>query len=62
MGTLSPQRHRGVDYITEDGTTQDMSRVGNYKSAQKIRLGKKTSVEASPLHGGMSTTIHSTMD
>ena len=60
---MSPQRHRGIDYITEDSTTQDMTRVGNYKSAQKIRLGKKTSVEASPMgHGGMNTTIHSHLD
>ena len=42
--TISPQRNRnGVGYITDDQTTNDMSRGNNaYNSAAKIRLGKKS--------------------
>ena len=38
--TISPQRHRGMGYTTDDQTTNDVSRANAYNSAAKIRLGK----------------------
>ena len=60
--TMSPIRPRGVEYITEgENSTQDMTRTGQYKSAQKVRLGKKSSADPGG-HHGMSATIHTTAD
>ena len=61
MNTMSPQRQRGVEYITEgENSTADMTRTAQYRSAQKMRIGKKTS--ADPGAHGMSATIHTTTD
>ena len=61
---MSPAgRGRGaVEYLSpdHDNSTQDMSNLGNYKSAQKIRLTKKQAAESQPF--GMSATIHTTAD
>jgi len=59
--TTSPQRGRPGEFLTptdKEASTADMTRVGNYKSAQKIRLTKKQSIEAGPFN----TTIHTTGD
>ena len=40
--TISPQRNRNAGYITDEQTTNDMSRTNAYNSAAKIRLGKKS--------------------
>lgn len=40
----------------------DMSRAHAYKSAQKIRMGKKQSVEAVSPNHGMSATIRDHID
>lgn len=47
----------GVDYATDDQTTNDASRAHKYASNQKVRLTKKASVDPTP-HHGMSATIH----
>lgn len=55
----SPAKNRNAaaqNYMTEDQTTQAMTRTNAYNSAQKIRLPKKTSI--GPEHHGMSATIH----
>ena len=40
--TISPQRNRNGGYITDEQTTNDISRANAYNSAAKIRLGKKS--------------------
>lgn len=64
--TLSPQRARNAktDRFTsaDDVTTNDQTRQNAYQSAQKIRLAKKSSVEAAIAHHNMSATIHTTED